>query len=110
MSHSPRLAVRGCPVGRARLMDTCLADPTDLAYYVVFGPAQTTLQELAHVAGRRWAIEEGIEEAKGEAGLDEYEVRHWAGWYRHITLSLLAYAFLVATRTRMAQKGGASAA
>ncbi len=87
-----------------------ITDPTDLAYYVCFGPAQTTLQELVHVAGKRWAIEECIEMAKGEAGLDEYEVRHWEGWYRNITLSMLAHAFLVATRARAAQKGDSSAA
>jgi len=55
---------------------------------------------LVRVAGMRWMIEEAIELAKGDAGLDEYEVRHWHSWYRHITLSLLAHAFLVATRLK----------
>jgi len=75
-----------------------VADPTDLAYYVCFGPAATVLAELVRVAGTRWAIEEGIEAAKGEVGLDHYEVRKWDGWYRHLTLGLLAHAFLAATR------------
>jgi len=77
-----------------------LADPDDRAYYVCYGPAATTLAEPVRVAGARWAIEEGLEAAKGEVGLDHYEVRHWAGWYRHVTLCLLAHAFLAATRVR----------
>jgi SRSO17 transposase len=53
------------------------------------------------VAGTRWAVEEGFQQAKGEVGLDHYEVRRWPGWYRHITLALLAHAFLVVvTRTK----------
>ncbi|MBA3947258.1 MAG: hypothetical protein H0X37_22200 [Herpetosiphonaceae bacterium] len=47
------------------------------------------------VAGVRWSIEEGFAQAKGEVGLDQYEVRHWDGWHRHITLCLLAHAYLV---------------
>ena len=62
-----------------------LANPGELAYYVCYGPAGTTLEELARVAGTRWAIEECFEEAKGQVGLDQYEVRRWDGWYRHIT-------------------------
>jgi len=75
-----------------------VADPTDLAYYVCFGPATATLADLVRVAGMRWTIEEGIEAAKGEVGLDQYEVRRWDGWYRHVTLCLLAHAFLAAAR------------
>jgi len=52
------------------------------------------------VAGIRWAIEDGFQQAKNEVGLDHDEVRRWPGWYRHITLALLAHAFLVVTRTR----------
>jgi len=73
-------------------------DPTDLAYFVCFGPATTALAEVVRVAGRRWAIEQALEEAKGEVGLDQYEVRHWAGWHRHTTLALVAHAFLAVTR------------
>jgi SRSO17 transposase len=82
-----------------------IADPTELAYYVCFCPAETPLAELVRVAGTRWAIEESFESAKGEVGLDHYEVRRWAGWYRHITLALLAHAFLTVTRTQAAEKG-----
>jgi SRSO17 transposase len=45
-------------------------------------------------------VEEGFEQAKGEVGLDHYEVRKWPGWYRHITLALLAHAVLAVTRAQ----------
>ena len=82
-----------------------IAKPGELAYYVCFGSAGTTLEELVRVAGTRWAIEECFEEAKGQVGLDQYEVRRWDGWYRHITLAMLALAFLAATRHQAAQVG-----
>jgi len=72
--------------------------PDEIAYYRVFAPEGTAVAELARVAGARWTIEIGFERAKGEVGLDEYEVRRWEGWYRHITLSLLADAYLAVTR------------
>lgn len=75
-----------------------LSDPTDLAYYRAYGPATTPLADLARVAGARWAIEEGFERAKDLVGLDQYEVRCWRAWYRHITLALLAHAYLEVTR------------
>lgn len=82
-----------------------LDDPEDLAYYIVFAPECTTLAEVVCIAGRRWVIETGFEATKGEAGLDEYQTRSWQGWYRHITLSLLAHAFLSVIRAREAKKG-----
>ena len=81
-----------------------LSDPGELAYYVCFGPEDTSLADLVRVAGMRWTIEEGFKEAKGEVGLDQYEVRRWTGWYRHITLALLAHAFLVVLRSEL-EKG-----
>jgi SRSO17 transposase len=85
------------PQARARflLIRRSLADPDKRAYYRVAGPAQTTLPEVVRVAGSRWKIEEGYEQAKGEVGLDQYEVRTWRAWYRYMTLALLAYAALV---------------
>jgi SRSO17 transposase len=76
-------------------------DPKDLAYHVVFGPDRTTLAALARVAGRRWAIEECFEVAKQEVGLADYEIRSWHGWYRHVTLAMLALAFLAGMRVRL---------
>jgi SRSO17 transposase len=75
-----------------------LDDPEDLAYYIAAGPRRTTLTRLAVTAGARWSIEGGFESAKQEAGLADYEVRSWTGWYRHVTLSLLAQAVLGAVR------------
>jgi SRSO17 transposase len=76
-------------------------DPTELAYYVVFAPAGTSLRTLARVAGQRWRIEQSFELAKGEVGLDHYEVRRWDGWYRHMTLAMFALAYLAALRARL---------
>jgi SRSO17 transposase len=92
--------------GRWLLVRRSLADPAELAFYRAFGPADTSLTGLVRVAGARWAIEEAIESAKGEVGLDQYEVRKWVSWYRHITLALLAHAFLTVTRRYAATAGG----
>jgi SRSO17 transposase len=79
----------------------------ELAYYACFAPLDTSLVGLVRVAGVRWAIEDGFQQAKNEVGLDHYEVRRWPGWYRHITLALLAHAFLVITRTTATSSNGA---
>jgi SRSO17 transposase len=80
------------------LVRRSLTNPDDLAYFFTSSPAGTTIQKLVKVAGSRWAIEECFEQAKQETGLDEYEVRSWHAWYRHITLSMFAHAMLVAIR------------
>jgi SRSO17 transposase len=80
------------------LMRRSLSDPSERAYYRAYGPASTTLAELVQVTGSRWRIEEGYEQAKGEVGLDQYEVRGYRAWYRYVTLALLAYAALVVTQ------------
>lgn len=72
--------------------------PTEVTAYVAFAPAETTLVEQVRVAGMRWTVEESIQTAKGEVGLDHYEVRSWTGWYRHITLAMWAQAFLAVVR------------
>jgi SRSO17 transposase len=72
----------------------------ELAFYRCAGPAPTPLRELIRVAGARWAIEECFQMAKHEAGLDQYQVRDYRAWYAHITLSMLAAAYLSATRAR----------
>jgi SRSO17 transposase len=74
------------------------AKPEDLAYYLTHAPEGTTLARLVRVAGTRWTIEACFEAAKGEVGLDHYEVRSWVGWHRHITLAMLAHAYLAALR------------
>ena len=77
------------------LIRRSLSDRSERAYYRVYAPATTTLAEVVRVTGSRWKIEEGYEQAKGEVGLDQYEVRTWRAWYRYVTLALLAYAALV---------------
>jgi len=97
-----------CPPGWGRwlLARRSLSDPRELAYYRVFAPVGTALAEAARAAGSRWVIEEGFERAKGEAGLDQYEVRRWDAWHRHVTFALLAHAFLEVTRLAAAREGG----
>lgn len=80
------------------LLRRSLSDPTKVTPYVCFAPAETSLEELVRVAGTRWTVETGFESTKQEVGLDEYEVRSYQGWYRHITLACLAHAFLTVLR------------
>jgi SRSO17 transposase len=80
-----------------------LSDPGQIAYYACYGPARARLVDLAWVAGSRWHIEECFQQAKGEAGLDHYQVRTWRAWHAHITLSMLALAWLAASRAQAAK-------
>lgn len=84
--------------GRWLLARRSRSEPGEIAYYRVFAPAETPLAEVVRAAGSRWAIEESFERAKGEVGLDQYEVRGWTAWHRHVTLALLADAYLEITR------------
>ena len=81
-------------------------DGTELRLYLANTPPEVPLPVLGRVASTRWAIETGFEQAKGEAGLDEYEVRGWAGWHHHVILALLAGLFLLQVRREW---GGKSA-
>ncbi len=83
-----------------------ITKPDEIAFYRSNAPAETPLLTLAQVAGARWAVEQCFEEAKGETGLDHYEVRSWHSWHRHITLSMLAHAWLTSIRRR---EGGSEA-
>lgn len=75
-----------------------LDDPQEHAFYFCAAPPQATAHDLAIAAGQRWAIECCFESAKQETGLDNYEVRSWHGWHRHVTLSMLALALLATIR------------
>ncbi|WP_460113668.1 IS701 family transposase [Streptomyces platensis] len=86
-----------------------ISNPTDIAYYICFGPVSSRLKDLVKVAGARWAVEECFQTAKGECGLDHYQVRHYRAWYRHITLAMAALAYLTAVRATEAAKGAADA-
>lgn len=92
------------------LLRRSISDPSAVTAYRAFAAASTPLTELVRVAGTRWTVEESIQTAKGEVGLDHYEVRSWTGWYRHMTLALWAQAFLAVIRDEMGaaapKKGG----
>jgi SRSO17 transposase len=90
------------PWGRGLLGRRRLSTPTELADSLVCGPVAPPLAEIVRVAGSRWALEECLETANGEVGLDHDEVRRWPGWYRHITLARLAHAYLTVTRAQAA--------
>lgn len=82
------------------LVRRSISHPTEYAYYLCGGLPETSLRELVRVAGTRWAVEDSFEAAKGEVGLDHYEVRSWQGWYRYITLSMFALAVLAVIRVQ----------
>jgi SRSO17 transposase len=88
---------------RGLLVRRSLSAPSELAYYHVYAPENTPLLRLVAVAGTRWTVECCFESAKGEVGLDHYEVRRWHGWYRHMTLSLWAHAFLTVLRAQLGE-------
>src|SRR5215472_18552750 len=107
-AKGPRLsdwAMATLPIGREPaegfhrwlLIRRSITDPEELAYYLCFGPAGTTMTQLVRVAGARWAIEECFQAAKNETGLDQYQVRRYDAWHRHITLAMLAHAYLAVT-------------
>jgi SRSO17 transposase len=89
-----------CPVGMRRwlLVRRDMEDPDQDRYFLAYGPDKTATEELVRVCESRWQIEECLAEAKGEVGLDQYEVRKWNAWHRHATLCLLAHAYLVVMR------------
>lgn len=112
-AHGPRLydwavvdirPLRERGRGHWLLARRSITDPHEIAYYICYGPADTEPAELVRVAGSRWAIEECFQTAKNETGLDHYQVRGYPAWYRHITLSMAAAAFLTILR-RDAEKG-----
>ena len=100
----------GAPAGweKGLLVRRKLDEPDELAFHLTLAPEGTTPAGLVRVAGTRWTIEACFEAAKGEVGLDEYEVRSWTGWHRHVTLAMLAHAYLAVVRE--AAVGGTGAA
>src|SRR6266513_2833748 len=91
------LAGAGHPLLVRRALTPNAKGELELAFFRCSAPPGTTLPELVAVAGARWAIEDCFAEAKKETGLDHYQVRRYRAWYRHITLSMLAHAFLAVT-------------
>src|SRR6187397_1143630 len=82
---------------RGLLIRRSIADG-ELAFFSTWCPAGTGIEILVKVEGHRWAIEDGFETAKNELGLDHNETRSWHGWYRHVSLVMLAFAMLAAIR------------
>ncbi len=76
------------------LIRRCLDDPGEKTYYFVFAPVGSTLAEMVQAVGARWCIEACFETGK-EMGLEDYEVRRWTAWYRHVTLVMIVQACLV---------------
>lgn len=104
--HWARLAIdAGARPGRGHwlMARRSLRDPDEIAYYACYGPHRSRLVDLAWVAGSRWHVEECFQQAKSEAGLDHYQVRTWRAWHAHITLSMLALAWLAAARAQAAK-------
>jgi SRSO17 transposase len=96
------LLIRRC--AQADAPSVKIGKPDKFTFYLTLAPEATTLPELVRIAGTRWTVEACFEEAKGEVGLDHYEVRSWTGWHWHITLAMLAHAYL--TVVRQAAAGG----
>ena len=90
----------GAPAGWAKglLVRRKLDEPDELTFHLTLAPEGTDLATLVRVAGTRWTIEACFEAAKGETGLDQYEVRSWTGWHRHVTFAMLAHAYLAVLR------------
>jgi SRSO17 transposase len=72
--------------------------PAEVTSYLAWVPHTSSLQPLAEVASTRYTVEQCIEQATGETGFDHYAVRRWPSWYHHITLTLLAHAWLADQR------------
>jgi SRSO17 transposase len=81
------------------LVQRCVSASQQVTTYVVFAPCDTPLEEVVRIASHRETMEGGVEAARREVGLDDYEVRSWTGWHRHITLAMWAYALLAVLRS-----------
>jgi SRSO17 transposase len=84
-----------------------LGPQPEVKFFLSNAPHTCPLQEFVRVSGLRWPIETGLEEAKGEVGMDHYETRTWLGWHHHMTLTFLAHLFLVRLQLVIQKKSGA---
>lgn len=96
----PKQRPDGVVYAKGLLVRESLEASAERTYYLTLAPADTPLVKLAEIAGAPWAVEECFEQAKQLTGLDEYEVRSWDGWHRHVTLSMLAHATLSVLRMK----------
>ena len=115
-AHLPYRSQAAAGWQKGLLIRRKITKPDEFTFYLTLAPTTTALADLVQVAGARWTIEACFEAAKGEVGLDQYEVRSWTGWHRHITLAMLAHAYLAVIRRaaggekRRARSAGRSAA
>jgi SRSO17 transposase len=79
---------------RVLLFRRSKTNPDEIHAYICFAFAETDMQKFVEIAGKRWTVESCFKESKSEVGLDQYEVRSYAGWYKHITLACIALAFI----------------
>jgi SRSO17 transposase len=96
----------GTPGRRAWLVLRRNPDGSELKYHLSNAPPTISARRLAWVGAQRWPIETEFQQGKGEVGLDEYEVRSWRGWHHHVTLCLLAAAFLLTLQQDWGGKDG----
>jgi SRSO17 transposase len=94
----------GLPGRACWLLVRCNLDGSELKYHLSNAPADTPVLRLAQVSALRWPVETEFQIEKGETGLDEYEVRSWQGWHHHITMALLAGAFLLSLQQEWGEK------
>ena len=85
---------------RSLLIRRSKSSPDELRAYICFAPVDTPKKKLVEIAGTRWTVETSFKECKSEVGLDQYEVRSYDGWYRHITFACIALAFLTVLSCR----------
>ena len=98
----------GLPAGELWLIiRRNLDDPTEIKYFFSNAPLDTSLHEFIRISGMRWPIETIFEEAKGEVGMDHYEMRSWIGWHHHMLLVSLAHHFLVRLRIQFQERAPA---
>ncbi|MFB6783159.1 IS701 family transposase [Streptomyces sp. NPDC056352] len=83
-----------------------IARPDEIAHYLASAPLEATVADLVRIVDCRWKVEECFQSAKNECGLEKYEVRRYVGWYRHITLAMLAHAFLAVLAAQERERGG----
>lgn len=67
-------------------------------------PANTPIKSLGEMSASRYWIERAIQDAKGEGGMTDYEVRGWLGWHHHMTMTFLAMLFLLMVALDMKHK------
>jgi len=98
----------GLPAGQLWLIiRRNLDDPSEIKYFVSNAPVNTPLNEFVRISGMRWPIETIFEEAKGEVGMDHYEMRSWIGWHHHMLFVSLAHHFLVRLRIQFQEQAPA---